>query len=709
MRAMGRSNSLDASDDPGRDELLSFLESVTPFRFLKQSEKLALIPELERAEFCRGDTIIEQGEDHDHRVYLIYQGSVEVIDPRRETGRHQLTIEACHYFGEWEPLFEEPRVFSVRALQHTVCYVLSGRRLLELVGVSRAFAQALGNILRDRQGIFSAFDHFTVELIRSANRGYVPMVPMLRLYQELQPALHPLAAVSEAIDFAALEYAVRRLPDNVTRVFAFLLTDQLPGGFVPAHAYFPAVPTAARRRDIWEVLPGKNVVLLRDGISDLVDLTSCLCLYAVEARKIRLRVQQPGAVAALFSAVNAESDGRADGGWNAGNKASAVSGSQFAGDPLFPFSADEVLRFRRIWPDAPLARLWEIACHREMFAIRVRRRQNRYNSRRSELWTEQVGSAAKELFGLHPSGFPDDLPVHIISSNTHSVTNCLNPWYAANGSAILQWAAAVGHPTAAERWADRNDLIYALARDYFLTFPDRSAEAQEHAGHNGILRLKETASTGIQVQIIDTARIDLGRIDPGITLRTTTRRAVIVNIDYAFGEQAQHIIRNLLMLFGTRVRSINFLGKAGALVGRRGDVLVPTAFIEQSSDQFEPLPDRDPQAIERLQERLPGNQVYRGPLLTVNGTLLQNRTMLHFYRRIWGCVGLEMEGFHFYRQVIESSQLGVVSPQALMRFYYYVSDIPLDSAATLSAPLASAEGVPPLYAITRQILSELLD
>ena len=81
--------------------------------------------------------------------------------------------------------------------------------------------------------------------------------------------------------------------------------------------------------------------------------------------------------------------------------------------------------------------------------------------------------------------------------------------------------------------------------------------------------------------------------------------------------------------------------------------------------------------------------------------------MLQFYRRIWGCIGLEMEGFHYYRQVVESQQLGVVPESVLLRCAYYVSDLPMDAGASLSARMASAEGVPPLYAITRQFLSEI--
>ena len=285
---------------------------------------------------------------------------------------------------------------------------------------------------------------------------------------------------------------------------------------------------------------------------------------------------------------------------------------------------------------------------------------------------------------------------------------CENPWYAEAGREILEWGRSTGHALTKQQWGLERDLMYALARDYFLASPERSAAAQQAARENGILRLKETASTGIQVQIIDLEKTDISRIDPGVERSAAGRRAVVVNIDYAFGEQAQHIIRNLLMLFGTRVRSINFLGKAGSLVGKRGDVLVPTAFIAQDSDQFEPFPVREPGCLERLRARLAPNSAHEGPLLTVNGTLLQNRTMLHFYRRLWGCVGLEMEGYHYYRQVVDSAELGVVSPQVRTRSYYYVSDLPLDASATLSTPLGSTEGIPPLYAITRQILSEIL-
>jgi hypothetical protein len=181
-----------------------------------------------------------------------------------------------------------------------------------------------------------------------------------------------------------------------------------------------------------------------------------------------------------------------------------------------------------------------------------------------------------------------------------------------------------------------------------------------------------------------------------------------VNIDYAFGEQAEDILRNLVLLFGRRIGSINVIGKAGGVVGSRGDVIVPTAFIEQTSDRFEVLPETGAVDQSGLEPRIPGS-VYRGPMLTVAGTLLQNRMMLQFYKHVWGCVGLEMEGTFYARQIADSMRMSLISPDIPVRFVYYISDLPLDSGANLSTPLQVSEGIPPLYGITRHIVSAIFE
>jgi hypothetical protein len=155
------------------------------------------------------------------------------------------------------------------------------------------------------------------------------------------------------------------------------------------------------------------------------------------------------------------------------------------------------------------------------------------------------------------------------------------------------------------------------------------------------------------------------------------------------------------------VRSVNVLGKAGGLLGARGDILLPSGTLLQTNDELYPIRNRDLDA-ELLEQLAPDRTVHEGPVLTVAGTLLQDRTLLWFYRRIFKCVGLEMEGSFFLRQLQSAVHTGIARDDIQTRFAYYVSDLPLSPHDNLSASLDPFEGVPPLYAVTRAILRRIL-
>jgi hypothetical protein len=153
---------------------------------------------------------------------------------------------------------------------------------------------------------------------------------------------------------------------------------------------------------------------------------------------------------------------------------------------------------------------------------------------------------------------------------------------------------------------------------------------------------------------------------------------------------------------------VSVLGKAGDLVGDRGDVLVGTGFVEQHAQHLQPVPGGSRVDVDGMRADLPGRAVYEGNLLTVTGTLLQNRKMLLFNRHMWGCVGLEMEGSYYLGHILDSMNRGIVSPDIDLSFLYYVSDVPLRHDSNLSARLRAGEGIPPLYAITREVLRGIL-
>jgi len=58
--------------------------------------------------------------------------------------------------------------------------------------------------------------------------------------------------------------------------------------------------------------------------------------------------------------------------------------------------------------------------------------------------------------------------------------------------------------------------------------------------------------------------------------------------------------------------------------------------------------------------------------------------------------------------LLEARELGVIPGEVPIRFLYYVSDLPLEHRNSLSVRLHPSIGIPPLYAITREILTSIL-
>ncbi|MCX7025188.1 MAG: cyclic nucleotide-binding domain-containing protein [Spirochaetes bacterium] len=666
--------------------------SLVPFRFLATASMLRLVREISVRDFRAGETVIEQGASAPDSVFVLLAGSAESLDVSRTPAFRVNVIEAGAVFGERSCVLDMPQALRVSALDDARCIEIPGDSFRRLFSESPPFSQAFAQKLREGRGAFEAFDAFRNEVVRAVGLGHLEIRRLVELYKKLEPALHPHGNEDSVIDFGALDYAARRLPDNVERVFVFLLTDDLPVVYTSPDLLFPFVHSDSRNRFVYEMLEGKNMVLIRSGLSDLMDFVSCLCLFAVETRKIRYKLNHPDAVLALANRVRLDP---------------AARGDDDAFMATLPFSEEERRGLKRVWPEGTVDRLRNVVFHRQVYSVDIRKQTNNYNGRLSERWTAQVGDAARVLLGVSPADFPEDFGVHIISSNTHSVSNCLNPFFPEHGAGILDWAEHEGIRTSG--WTVGADELYHLSRGFFKAFPEQRRVFYDTEREWGIMRLPDTVTTGISVQLVDVSKVCMRPIDPGIRSGSCDARSLIVNIDYAFGEQAEEIMKNLLILFGRNVASINVLGKAGALTGRRGDVLLPGSFVEQVSDSFLPVAGvEDEEQVGRIEALLPGRTAHRGPMLTVEGTLLQNRPMLNFYRRLWGCIGLEMEGIWYLRAIIESEQLGVLKPGAARRFLYYVSDLPLDRSSNLSEPLSPAEGVPPLYAITREVLSGIL-
>jgi hypothetical protein len=286
-----------------------------------------------------------------------------------------------------------------------------------------------------------------------------------------------------------------------------------------------------------------------------------------------------------------------------------------------------------------------------------------------------------------------DRPIHIISANMHSVMNTL---YAA---------------TALPEQAKSNksfDLFHLLSDD---SNEDLRKLVKEYAGKNGLYYIKDTSGTNINVQIIDTAKIDLTTW--GVTTNNQNQKPVLIVMDYAFGEQAYETMDELLKPFKRSkskrilmpVESVSIMGKAGILDGDKGDIMIPTAHIFEGTADNYPFKNQ----LRKTDFEDSDIPVIKGAMISVLGTSLQNKDILQFFHNsTWKVIGLEMEGAHYQKAIQAASKIrGNISKRVKVRYAYYASDNPLRTGSTLASGGLGTTGVEPTYTITHKILQQI--
>lgn len=307
-----------------------------------------------------------------------------------------------------------------------------------------------------------------------------------------------------------------------------------------------------------------------------------------------------------------------------------------------------------------------------------------------EIWADTI----KEV--LFKNDFLDR-PLHIISANMHSVMNTLFSSSALKTNTAKKDSFEVYESLSKKENQDLRNIV------------------TNEALQKGMIYIKDASGVNIDVQIFDTTKLDVSKIDIKISDEVLKeKKPVIIVMDYAFGEQAYETIDELLKPYKTKgskthlnVQSVSIMGKAGILEGGKGDIMIPSAHI------FEGTADNYPFKNELKKQHLEGQgvAVYEGSMITVLGTSLQNKDILKFfYNSTWQVIGLEMEGAHYQKAIQAASKVrGSISSKVKVRYAYYASDNPLETGATLASGGLGTSGVKPTYLITRTILEQILN
>ena len=287
-------------------------------------------------------------------------------------------------------------------------------------------------------------------------------------------------------------------------------------------------------------------------------------------------------------------------------------------------------------------------------------------------------------------------PIHIISANMHSVMNSIY--------------APVVLPNQIK---DNNSisLFELLSKD---ENEDLRKQVKEFASENGLYYIRDSSGTNINVQVIDTEKIDFNKtqyiFDNSLP---KGEKPVIIVMDYAFGEQAYETMDELLKPYirengkkqHLNVESVSIMGKAGILEGKKGDIMIPSSHIFEGTADNYPFKNR----LKKNMFEDCGVNVYSGTMVTVLGTSLQNKDILKFFHdSTWKVTGLEMEGAHYQKAIQAASKIrGNISSKVKVRYAYYASDNPLKTGSTLASGGLGTTGVLPTYVITQKILEQI--
>lgn len=662
------------------EKYIKILNQIFPFSYLTKQEKLALLENSELLEYPKGETLFKAGEAENlSLLYLLVKGYVSVLLGEEVVGH----IKAPSYFGERSGFFKQPRQATIIASTDISCIVIKDEIIYKLLQHNLNFCYAFATSLRNKHKIFDNYEEF-VNLLKQ--RKISAKLRVLRLsepYKALSPILHRHCR-DKKIDFFALSYVLNKLPSQISLMNKLVLAPDLPEQFSKIQNEIKIDKKSRNKRNFYEVLPGRLFAILRDDMTDYIDIITKLCAYAIETKKIADRlVTKPSTIKLL-----------ADYYFGNATQRKKITEKKL---PL-PFTNTELKKLSAIYKDTLLDKLYEIAFQNGEIEVQTIFPKVRYYSDTSETWIAQINKLLNENLSYNSS---DEIDVHIISSNTHSVLNCLSPWAHLNAKLLLKRVKN----SCLENKADQ---LYASLRELIYSNPELIKSKRSLEKKYGIYHLDNPSLTGIDVNVIDLSKLSKN-IDPSlIEYNQNQKKSILFNIDYAYGKQAETIIRSLILLFGKRIKSVSILGKTGSIIGERGELMIPDHFIIQENDVTYPINHSDINEKDFFNMGWQ-HKIHRGSMLTVLGTLMQNSEMLWFYRHFWNVIGMEMEGGYFLQEINRAKTQKLIDPNLLLRFAYYISDTPLNEGKTLANKLTVEEGLPAVYSITRVILKKILE
>ncbi len=540
-----------------------------------------------------------------------------------------------------------------------------------------------------------AIERLYITMRHLFNRGfYKPMGVSGETLRESLLTLRPEIYGSIADDKVELEgllYVIDRLPIGIEECsFINLTSDE---GYKNSH-FEPIIPSK-RRRNCYRIDEEQMNIEVTRGRSEIYDVLTHLTFLFIESHKIMSHVLINDGNDVNRDWKKLESAVLKKGKLNQKEKEIALTHTaNFLGRtfeevsdsyPNFATKTDPNRFLKIIYYLGNLAIQEVTSNNKRIVTFSPVLRERLGHHIHGEIWASTIKKKLDETNLLAR-------PIHVISANMHSVMNTLY--------SPLALTTEFKKHTAMEIYEMLSDSKNSLLRK----------KVMKYASENGLIYIKDTSGTNINVQIIDTAKLPAK-----LSVEVNENKPVIIVMDYAFGEQAFETMDELLKPYKISKKEVQFLdvcsvsimGKAGILEGGKGDIMIPSAHV------FEGTADNYPFKNMLKKSHFEGEtvNVSKGAMITVLGTSLQNKDILKFFNNsTWNVVGLEMEGAHYQKAIQSASKIRhSISSKVKVQYAYYASDNPLKTGGTLASGGLGTSGVKPTYLITEKMLNQILE
>ena len=540
-----------------------------------------------------------------------------------------------------------------------------------------------------------AIERLYITMRHLFNRGfYKPMGVSGETLRDSLLTLSPEiygSITEDKVELEGLLYVIDRLPLGIEECsFINLTSDE---GYKNSH-FEPIIPSK-RRRNCYRIDQEQMNIEVTRGRSEIYDVLTHLTFLFIESHKIMSQVIINDGKDVNRDWKKLEAAVLKKGKLSKKEKEVALTHTaNFLGRtfeevsdtyPNFATKADPNRFLKIIYYLGKLAINEVITTKKRIITFSPVLRERLGQHIHGEIWASTIKKKLDEFKLL-------ERPIHIISANMHSVMN------------------TIYSPLALPAEHKKHSVmeVYEMLSDPTNTLLRK--KVMKYAAQNGLVYIKDTSGTNINVQIIDTAKLPIS-----FSTTTTETRPVLIVMDYAFGEQAFETLDELLKPYKKSkknirfldVKSVSIMGKAGILEGGKGDIMLPSAHVfEGTADNY---PFKNMLKKSHFEEE--EIKVCKGAMITVLGTSLQNKDILKFFKNsTWNVVGLEMEGAHYQKAIQSASKIRrSISSKVKVQYAYYASDNPLETGSTLASGGLGTSGVKPTYLITEKMLDQILE